>query len=148
MPGYLLACNLPACFQAFACALRVPCLFFSSDAIRRCDSHYTSSGQMSLWANVFLADVFLGKCLSGQKSFWANVFWAKVFLGKCPAGQTSFWANVFWTNVFLGKRCMGKCPSEQMSFWANVFWVNVVWANVGSPLGKPACNDGKYCIFN
>jgi hypothetical protein len=40
-PGHLLSCILPACFQASACAPHAPCVLFSSDAIRRCDSHYT-----------------------------------------------------------------------------------------------------------
>jgi hypothetical protein len=96
--------------------------------------HYSSSGQMSLWANDCL-----GKCLSGQMSLCANVFWANVFLGKRPfgqmsSGQMSFWANVFLGKRLLGKRLMGKCPSGQMSFWANVFWADVFWANV--VLGK------------
>jgi hypothetical protein len=101
-----------------------------------CFKHYSSSGQMALWANVFL-----GKCLSGQMSFWANVFLGKclsgqmsfcpyVFLGKCLSGQTSSGQMSFLANVFLGKCHLGKCPSGQMSFWANVFWANVFWANV------------------
>jgi hypothetical protein len=102
-----------------------------------CFKHYSFSGQMSFWANVFL-----GKCLSAQMSFWANVFlgkcllgkclsgqmsfWANVSLGKCLSGQMSFWANVFgqmsfWANVFLGKCLSGQMSSGQMSFWANVF---------------------------
>jgi hypothetical protein len=98
----------------------------SSQHAHPCFEHYSSSGQMFLWVNVFL-----DKCLSGQMSFWANVFRANVFLGKCllgkcPSGQMSFWANFFC----MGKRLLGKCPSGQMSFWANVFWANIFWANV------------------
>jgi hypothetical protein len=87
----------------------------SSQHAHPCFKHYSSSGQMWLWANVFL-----GKCLSGQMSFWADVLLGKRLLGKCLSGQMSFWAN-----VFLGKRLMGKCLSRQMSFWANNFWANV-----------------------
>jgi hypothetical protein len=45
-----------------------------------------SSGQMYVWANVFL-----GKCLSGQMPFWANVFLGKCLLSKCLSWQMSVW---------------------------------------------------------
>jgi hypothetical protein len=64
--------------------------------------------------------MLLGKCPCGQMSFWANIFLANVFVGKCPSGQMSSGQMSFWAIVLLGKRLLdrcllGKCRSEQMS---------------------------------
>jgi hypothetical protein len=102
----------------------------SSQHAHPCFKHYSSSGQLSLWANVFRGKRLFGQISSGQMSFWANVFLGKHLLGKplmgkCPSGQMSFWANVFWADVFwanvvLGQMSLGKC------LWANVLLTNVV----------------------
>jgi hypothetical protein len=67
---------------------------------------------------VFLIKCHLSNCLSGQMSLWvnvflANVFWANVFLGKClswqmSCEQMSFWANVVWAKD-SGQMSLGKC---------------------------------------
>jgi hypothetical protein len=87
----------------------------SSQHAHPCFKHYSSSGQMSFWADVLLGKCLLRKCLSGQTSFWANVRLGKCLLGKCLSGQMSFWANVFWANVLWANVHLGKCLSGQMS---------------------------------
>jgi hypothetical protein len=49
----------------------------------KCPSGRKSSGQMSIWLNVFLGSKSSGQMLSGQMS----------------SGQMSIWANVVWANV-------------------------------------------------
>jgi hypothetical protein len=50
-----------------------------------------------------------------RKTF-ANVFWANVFLGKCLSGQMSFWANDLWANIFRDKCLSGQMSSGQISY--------------------------------
>jgi hypothetical protein len=121
----------------------------SSRHAHPCFKHYSSSGQMSFWADVLRGKCLLGKCLSGQMSFWANVL-----LGKCLiSGQMSFWANVFcadvfWANVVLGK-CLwanvylGKCLSGQMSSVQMSSGQMSFWANVSGQMSLGKCRMGK-----